>query len=71
MLLMAVRMPMIMFFAGAAAGAGTLAFLVFGESWPAFAAGAWCVLVGEIALLLILCASALRRFDVSLETPGE
>ncbi|HVC92351.1 MAG TPA: putative ABC exporter domain-containing protein [Pirellulales bacterium] len=71
MLLMMLRVPVFMSLAGAVGGAGALAWVVTGESWPAFAAAAWFVLWCEVALLIAACTWAFRRFDVSLETPGE
>jgi hypothetical protein len=71
MLLMIFRIPVMMSLAGAAGGAGALAWVVTGESWLAFAAVAWFVLCCEVAMLMAACTWAFQRFDVSVETPGE
>jgi hypothetical protein len=55
---------------GIPAGAGALAYLLTGFSWPMLALIAWLVLVAELLPLVMLVAWAFQRFDPSTQMPA-
>jgi hypothetical protein len=52
------------------AGAGAVAYLAAGFWWPAFALGAWIVLVCELVPLLLLVSWAFVRFEPGVDAPA-
>jgi hypothetical protein len=52
------------------AGAGAVAYLATGFWWPAFALGAWIVLVCELVPLARLVSWAFVRFEPGVDTPA-